>query len=59
LEGFILLQEAIDTEHRPLSWTVGDQGVERPQLTGRLANRRDLKRDERARVTDLRSPDHV
>jgi NADH-quinone oxidoreductase subunit B len=59
LEGFILLQEAIGTEHRPLSWTVGDQGVERPQLTGRLASRRDLKREGRVRVTDLRSPDHV
>ncbi|HZA29845.1 MAG TPA: NADH-quinone oxidoreductase subunit B family protein [Gammaproteobacteria bacterium] len=55
LEGLILLQQAIGTDRRPLSWMVGPQGVEkapRPSL-------RDLKRAERKTATVLRSPDEV
>ncbi len=55
LEGLILLQQAIGTDRRPLSWMVGPQGVEkapRPSL-------RDLKRAERKMITVLRSPDEV
>ena len=55
LEGLVLLQQSIGRERRPLSWVVGPQGVERaprPSL-------RDLKRDDRRRATDLRTPDGV
>ncbi|MGH6894926.1 MAG: NuoB/complex I 20 kDa subunit family protein [Geminicoccaceae bacterium] len=55
LEGLILLQEAIGTDRRPLSWVLGPQGVahaERPSF-------RDLKRDQRMSATTLREPDHV
>jgi NADH-quinone oxidoreductase subunit B len=55
LEGLILLQKAVGTERRPLSWVVGPQGVERlpaPSL-------RDLKRPGRQLMTDLRTPDEV
>lgn len=55
LEGLILLQRSIGTDRRPLSWTVGPQGVERaprPSL-------RDLKREARRSATDLRPPDTV
>jgi NADH-quinone oxidoreductase subunit B len=55
LEGLILLQQAIGTDRRPLSWMVGPQGIEktpRPSL-------RDLKRAERKIATVLRSPDEV
>jgi NADH-quinone oxidoreductase subunit B len=55
LEGLMLLQQAIGTDRRPLSWLVGPQGVEkapRPSL-------RDLKRAERMRATVLRSPDEA
>jgi NADH-quinone oxidoreductase subunit B len=55
LEGLILLQKAVGSERRPLSWVVGPQGVERPQLP----SMRDLKRAEREKVTTLRSPDEV
>jgi NADH-quinone oxidoreductase subunit B len=55
LEGLILLQKAVGGERRPLSWVVGPQGVERPQLP----SMRDLKRAEREKVTILRSPDEV
>lgn len=55
LEGLTLLQEAVGTERRPLSWVVGPQGIERPVMP----SRRDLKRPERQRVTDLRTQDQV
>ena len=55
MEGLLLLQKAVGTEKRPLSWVVGPQGVERlprPSL-------RDLMRSERVKATDLRTPDSV
>jgi NADH-quinone oxidoreductase subunit B len=55
LEGLILLQKAVGSERRPLSWVVGPQGVERPQLP----SMRELKRAEREKVATLRSPDEV
>jgi NADH-quinone oxidoreductase subunit B len=59
LEGFLLLQEAIGAERRPLSWVIGDQGVERPQIHNRMPSQRDAKRGERRRVTELRSPERA
>ena len=55
LEGLMLLQKAVGGERRPLSWVVGQQEVQRPQLPPM----RDLKGPERKRVTTLRSPDEV
>jgi NADH-quinone oxidoreductase subunit B len=55
LEGLMLLQNAVGNERRPLSWVVGQQEVERP---GRPAFR-DSKREERRRITELRSPDEI
>ncbi len=55
MEGLLLLSEAVGAEKRPLSWVVGPQGVEKP-LKPSL---RDLKHDERVKVTDLRTPDHI
>ncbi len=55
LEGLLLLQNAVGSERRPLSWLVGPQGVihsEKPSM-------RDLKREDRALATSLRSPDGV
>ena len=55
LEGLVLLQKSIGTDRRPLSWTVGPQGVERaprPSL-------RDMKRAARRSETELRPPDTV
>lgn len=55
IQGLVLLQEAVGTETRPLSWIVGPQGVvkaERPSL-------RDLKRRERSGETVLPSPGKV
>jgi NADH-quinone oxidoreductase subunit B len=55
LEGLILLQQAIGTERRPLSWRIGPQGIERrprPSL-------RDLKRPARERESELPTPDQI
>jgi NADH-quinone oxidoreductase subunit B len=54
-EGLVLLQRAVGSERRPLSWVVGPQGVERPAMPVL----RDLKRPERQKVTVLRPPDEV
>jgi NADH-quinone oxidoreductase subunit B len=63
LEGFLLLQEAIGQERRPLSWVIGDQGVVRPQRTSeqgaRLPSQRERKREQRMQTTVLREPGHV
>lgn len=55
MQGLLLLQQAVGTERRPLSWVVGDQSVER------LASpsQRDLKRDERQRQAILRPPNTI
>ncbi|MGH9353425.1 MAG: NuoB/complex I 20 kDa subunit family protein [Terriglobia bacterium] len=53
--GLTLLQKAVASERRPLSWVVGPQGVERIQQPAD----RDLKREERRKATFLRTPDSV
>jgi NADH-quinone oxidoreductase subunit B len=55
LEGLMLLQKAVGNERRPLSWVVGDQGIYRPERPAQ----RDLKREERRRMTELRPMDEV
>lgn len=55
MEGLLLLSKAVGEEKRPLSWMLGPQGVEK----GPLPSLRDLKRDERMKVTDLRTPDKI
>ena len=55
MEGLMLLQKAVGSERRPLSWTVGGQGVERAAMP----SMRDLKREERRSVRFLRSPDEI
>ncbi len=55
VEGLLLLQNLVGAEKRPLSWTIGPQGVERPTTP----SFRDLKRMERQHATRLRSPDEV
>ena len=55
MEGLTLLQKAVGTEKRPLSWVIGPGGVYRPELPAM----RDAKLAERKRTTLLRSPDDV
>ncbi|MGY4026191.1 NuoB/complex I 20 kDa subunit family protein [Aeromonas rivuli] len=55
LQALMLLQDSIGKERRPLSWTVGDQGIYRPQMQAE----KDRKREERIQVTNLRTPDEI
>jgi NADH-quinone oxidoreductase subunit B len=55
LEALLLLQNSIEHQPRPLSWVVGEQTVSqiaKPSL-------RDIKHQERIKVTTLNSPDSV
>ncbi len=54
-EGLLLLQAKVGRERRPVSWVAGSQVVQEP----RMPSMRDLKRPERQKETDLRTPDHV
>jgi NADH-quinone oxidoreductase subunit B len=55
MEGLLLLAERVGKEARPLSWTIGPQGVVKPEKV----SRRDMKRAARSKATILRSPDQV
>ncbi|SFH06026.1 NADH-quinone oxidoreductase subunit B [Pontibacter chinhatensis] len=55
MEGLILLAESVGKERRPLSWTIGEQGIIRP-------NKIDVKerrQEARSKMTEFRSPDEV
>lgn len=54
-QGLLLLQQAVGTERRPLSWVVGSQGISRKAMP----SQRDLHREERMRTTNLRPIDEV
>jgi len=55
LEGLVLLQKAVGSEKRPLSWVVGDQDISRPPAP----SLRDLKRPQRQETQLLRPPSEV
>ncbi|MFL7871621.1 MAG: NADH-quinone oxidoreductase subunit B [Anaerolineales bacterium] len=55
MEGLVLLSERVGNEKRPLSWTIGPQGVVRPDKP----SQRDKKREARKQATTLRPPDQV
>src|ERR1700712_3079633 len=50
MQGIVLLGEAVGKEKRPLSWVLGPQGVEKPQMP----SLRDAKRAQRQALTVLR-----
>ncbi|MEE4272462.1 MAG: NADH-quinone oxidoreductase subunit B family protein [Thermoanaerobaculales bacterium] len=55
MEALQLLQHAVGTERRPLTWVVGSQDVHRPPPP----SMRDLKRERRSLLTELKTPDGV
>ena len=55
LEGLLLLQKAVGSERRPLSWVVGEQGIYRPEMP----SMRDQKRIVRTAVKELRGMTEV
>lgn len=55
MEGLLLLQKAVGSEKRPLSWVVGPQNVKRIEQPCQ----RELKRPQIRNIKDLRSPDSI
>lgn len=55
LEGLLLLRKSIGKEKRPLSWAIGPQGIQKVDKI----SMRDLKQEERTKMTDLRPMDEV
>ena len=55
LEGILMLRDQVGKERRPLSWVVGPQGIIKPEQI----SMKQIKREERMRMTEIRSPDEV
>lgn len=55
LQGLMMLQDSVGKERRPLSWTIGDQQVIKPDKI----SQRDQLTKSRMQATDLRKPDTV
>jgi NADH-quinone oxidoreductase subunit B len=55
MEGLVLLRDAVGKEKRPLSWVVGPQGVTKAEKI----SMKELKREERMRMTEIKSPDEI
>jgi NADH-quinone oxidoreductase subunit B len=55
MEGLVLLSESVGKEKRPLSWTVGEQGIIRPDKL----DVKERKVERRQQMTRFRSPDEV
>jgi len=55
MQGLMMLQESIKQEQRPLSWTVGEQGIIKPKMP----SQRDRLQKERNARTKYRPPTEV
>jgi NADH-quinone oxidoreductase subunit B len=55
LEGIVMLRELVGNEKRPLSWTIGPQGIIKPEMP----SMRDLKHDQRVKMTEITPPDRI
>lgn len=55
MHGLLLLQESVGKELRPLSWTIGEQGVIRPDKE----SMKDRFREKRQNMTEFKTPDEI
>jgi NADH-quinone oxidoreductase subunit B len=55
MEGLLLLQKSIGSEKRPLSWIVGPQNIQKAEKP----SQKDLKRTQRQKVAEYRSPNGI
>ncbi len=55
LEAILLLRDQVGKEKRPLSWTVGSQGIIRPNEV----SMKELQGPERLKMTEIRDPDKI
>lgn len=56
MEGLLLLRDAVGKEKRPLSWVVGPQGVSK---SAQEKSMKEIKRDQRMKMTNIKSPDEI
>lgn len=55
MEGLMLLAKSVGKEQRPLSWTIGEQGVIRPEKI----SVKETKQEMRKQMVSFRSPDEI
>ncbi len=55
MQGLLLLQDAVGSEKRPLSWVIGPQSVTRKKMP----SQKERRRPDRQRVTDMVPPTHI
>ena len=55
MEGLTLLAESVGKERRPLTWTIGDQGIIKPEKI----SVKERKYHTRQAMTSFRSPDEI
>ncbi|RYF97344.1 MAG: NADH-quinone oxidoreductase subunit B [Chitinophagaceae bacterium] len=55
MQGLMLLADAVGKELRPLSWTIGEQGVIKPEMT----SMKEVKREARMNNLSFRGVDEV
>jgi NADH-quinone oxidoreductase subunit B len=56
MQGLTLLADSVGKERRPLSWTIGEQGVIRP---AEKISMKEVKREGRSAMVDFRTPDQI
>ena len=55
MQGLLMLRDSVGKEKRPLTWTVGSQGIYKPSPI----SMKDLKHDERKKMTTLKPPSEI
>jgi NADH-quinone oxidoreductase subunit B len=55
MQGLMLLRDSVGKEKRPLSWTIGDQGVIKPEKI----SMKEVLRDQRQQMTQFKTPDEI
>ncbi len=55
MEGLVLLAKSVGKERRPLSWTLGEQGVIKPEKI----SVKETKYEQRKSMVNFRSPDEI
>jgi NADH-quinone oxidoreductase subunit B len=55
MEGLMLLAKSVGKEQRPLSWTIGEQGVIRPAKISVKETKIQYRKD----MVSFRSPDEI
>ncbi len=55
MQGLTMLRDSVGKEKRPLSWVIGPQGVQKAEKP----SMKEIKRDERKKMTNLRPPTEI